>query len=218
MRRLLLLACSVLIAGVITGTYGGDAGANSGGSVASLSGKTIPGTSAANWKPFKVCRNGRCVGALGSSPGQEVLVFGFPDSRSAAAFYSDPSQLNDYEYAISRVSFLSNGGPVSQPSRWLQVRSCVARTASEDPQAPPVGAPAAVPSLSDKCPTGLASTSIEIASVSRRGNDVVVVQSDGYYFSPDGMGLTQAQLDSYPGNNRAITMATLSLLRIHHTA
>ena len=95
------MTCSVLFAGVITGTYGGDAGANSGGSVASLSAKRIPGTSTANWKPFKVCRDGRCVGALGSYQGQEVLVFSFPDSRSAAAFYSDPSKLNDYEVAIS---------------------------------------------------------------------------------------------------------------------
>jgi hypothetical protein len=212
------LTCSVLFAGVITGTYGGDAGANSGGSVASLSAKRIPGTLAANWKPFKVCRDGRCVGALGSHQGQEVLVFSFPDSRSAAAFYSDPSKLNDYEVAISRVSFLSKGGPVSQPSRWLQVRSCVASTASEDPQAPPVGAPAAVPSQSDTCPKGLASTSIEIASVTRRGNVVVFVQSDGYYFLPDGTGLTQAQLDSHPAKNTAITRATVSLLRTHHAA
>ena len=145
-------------------------------------------------------------------------MFSFPDSRSAAVFYSDPSKLNGYEYAISRVSFLSKGGPVSQPSKWLQVRSCVARTASENPQAPPVGAPAAVPSLSDKCPTGLASTSIEIASVTRRGNVVVVVQSDGYYFSPDGMGLTEAQLDSYLAKNASITRATLSFLRTHHVA
>jgi len=217
-RRVLFLTCSVLFAGVITGTYGGDAGANSGGSSASLSAKRIPGTSAANWKPFKVCRDGRCVGALGGHQGQEVLVFSFPDSRSAAAFFSDPSKLNDYEVAISRVSFLSKGGPVSQPSRWLQVRSCVASTASEDPQAPPVGAPAAVPSQSDTCPKGLASTSIEIASVTRRGNVVVFVQSDGYYFSPDGTGLTQAQLDSYPAKNTAITRATVSLLRIHHAA
>lgn len=218
MRRALLLACCVLIAGVITGAYGGDASANSGGSVASLSGTRISGSSAANWKPFTVCRDGPCVGTIGGYQGQEVLVFGFPDSRSAVAFYSDPSMLNYYEVAISRVSFLSKGGPVSQPSKWLQVRSCVARTVNENPQAPPVGAPAAVPSESDTCPMGLASSSIEIGSETRRGNVVVVVQSDGYYFSPDGMGLTQSQLDSYPAKNTEITRATLSFLRIHHVA
>lgn len=147
-----------------------------------------------------------------------MLVFTFADSRSAGAFYSDPSRLDGYEVAISRVSFLSKGGPVSQPSRWLQVRSCVASTASEDPQAPPVGAPAAVPSQSDTCPKGLASTSIEIASVTRRGNVVVFVQSDGYYFSPDGTGLTQGQLDSNPAKNRSITRATLSLVGILRAA
>jgi hypothetical protein len=214
-RRALILACSLLIAGGITGTCG-VAGANSDGSVASLSGKRIAGNSAAHWKPFKFCSDGRCVVAVGSYQGQEVLVFSFPDSSSAAAFYSDPSQLNDYEVAISRVSFLSKDGPVPQPSRWLQVRSCVARTASEDPQEPPVGAPAAVPSQSDTCPKGLASTSIEIASITRRGNVVAFVQSDGYYFALDGKGLTQAQLHSYPAKNSAITRATLSLVRIHH--
>jgi hypothetical protein len=217
-KRALFLASSLLIAGVIAFTSGSDAGANFAGSVAALSGRTIPGTSAANWKSFKVCRLGRCVEAVGSNQGQEVLVFTFPDSRSAAAFYSDPSKLDGYEVAISRVSYLSKGGPVSQPSRWLQVRSCVASTASEDPQAPPVGAPAAVPSQSDTCPKGLASTSIEIASVTRRRNVVVLVQSDGYYFSPEGTGLTQAQLDSYPAKNTSITRATLSLVGIHHAA
>jgi hypothetical protein len=216
-KRTFFLACSVLIAGVITGTYG-DVGAASGGSVVSLSGKRIPGPTAANWKPFKVCRDGRCVGAVGSSLGQEVLIFSFPDVRSADTFYSDPSKLNDYEVAISRVSLLSESGPVSRPSRWLQIRSCVSRTESTSPQSPPVGAPAAVPSRSDECPKGLASTSIEIASVTRRGNVVVFVQSDGYSFSPDGRGLTQVQLRSYPAKNTAMTRATLSLLRLHHTA
>jgi hypothetical protein len=217
-KRVLYLACSLLITGLITSTYDGDAGANSGGSVASLSGKRIPGTSAANWKPFKACRDGRCVSTLGSYPGQEVLVFSFPDSRSATAFYSDPSKLNDDELAISRVSFLSKGGPVPQPSRWLQVRSCVARAANEDPQAPPVGAPAAVPSQSDTCPKGLVSTSIEIASITQRGDVVVFVQSDGYFFALDGKGLTKAQLHSYPAKNSAITRATLSLVRIHRAS
>ena len=216
MKRVLLLASSLLIVGVIAGTSGGDAGADSAESVAGLSGRAIVGTSAANWKPFKVCRSGRCVEAVGRYPGQEVLVFPFPDSRSASTFFADPSKLDFYEVAISRVSYLSRGGPVAQPSRWLQVRSCVASTASEGPQAPPVGAPAAIPSQSDTCSKGLVSTSIEIASVTRRGNVVVFVQSDGYYFSSEGTGLTQAPLDSYPAKNASITRATLPLVGIHH--
>jgi len=67
-------------------------------------------------------------------------------------------------------------------------------------------------------PDGLASTSIEIASITRRGNFVIFVQSDGYYFSPDGTGLTKAQLHSYSAKNSAITRATLSLVRIHGAA
>jgi hypothetical protein len=217
-RRVRLLACFFVIAGVVTSACN-DAGANTEGSITTLAGKRIPGTSPVNWRPFKVCHK-HCDVAAGTelySQGRDlaslVIVFQFPDSHSATTFYSDSNRLNKFQPALSGVFALSARGPAAQPSRWLQVRSCVARAESTAPAAPPVGAPAAVPSRLDTCPKGLSSTSIAIASITRRGDEVVFVQADGYYFSLDGNGLRGAAVLSDVANNTALTEATLTLVR-----
>ena len=45
------------------------------------------------------------------------------------------------------------------------------------------------------------------------------MQSDGYYFSPEGNGIyTEPEPYSYPAKNTLIAKATLSLVGIHHAA
>ena len=203
LARASLAMCVLVVAGALVSACGGSGNPRPG--VATVVGTRIPGTSPANWRPFKACQRdcGGFVTAVfsqGRYAGQQVVVFQFRDSQSASEFYSDPDQLNKFQVlGVVEALARSEKGPVAQPSRWLALRFCAAQ--ANDPEGAPEGAPVGEPDESGHCVRG-ALAPLGVASVTQRGDVVIDVQAaSSRMSSPKDLA-----------DNAAMTNATLTLL------
>lgn len=214
------LAC---VAVLLAACGGGSSTSASG--IDALVGKRIPGTSA-SWHPIGIDPIPvPTVGVVGTvTPpvmtyvkgwDQIVAFFEFSSSSSAASFYSNPQPAaRAIEEGPQTFVTLTGGGPVKAPSRWLNRSWCV-WTGGPDPRAIPTGAPFAVTDSAGRCSKG-APQSVGIASISRRGNVVFIVQTGGETSTINGGApsvIASAPAAVVVAQNTALANNTLTLLR-----
>jgi hypothetical protein len=152
-----------------------------------LVGARLPGTSTAQWQAIQAGGK-KAIGfagagttgdyAEGQSAGQLIAFFQFPDSATAEAFYSNTRSATRFVVPKALLpTDITGSGPVASSSRWLDLRWCVGTPSSHQQGFPP-GLPLRE-KANGKCPFGVL-VSAEIASITRRGSVVLVVQTSGY--------------------------------------
>lgn len=168
------------------GSSSGTSSSTSTPTTKTLVGMRLPGTSTAQWHAIQAGKKSIAFAGTRTTPlmaqgqyaGQLVTFFEFPDSATAEAFYSNTGSATRFVTHESLLGTDTTGsGPVAAPSRWLDLTWCVG-TPSSNPKGVPLGAPYGE-KANGKCPIGVP-VSAEIASITRRGSVVLVVQASGY--------------------------------------
>jgi hypothetical protein len=141
-----------------------------------------------------------------------ISFFQFPSTKAATAFFAHPS--SGVSGVIGGMPIpLSSPGPASAPSRWIDEESCIYEGTGPNPHHAPKGAPSATPSHGGKCAVGVPMSG-GIASMTKRGNVVMIVNPVGYA-QPDvavPSSFSTTQPTSATRDNVTLTASALRLL------
>ncbi len=141
-----------------------------------------------------------------------ISFYEFPTSRAATAFYLHPPPAL-VALVGGRPVALKGNGPVSTPSRWLDLELCIFEGNGPNPNHAPKGAPAAMPTAHGKCAVG-DPRSGGIASITQRGNIVFVVSPYGVTQPGEGVppNVSAAPSTSQIAKTVTLTGNTLNLM------
>jgi hypothetical protein len=141
-----------------------------------------------------------------------ISFYEFASAGAASAFFLHPPQA--LVSSVGGTSIPLNGtGPVSAPSQWLELETCIYEGSGPNPNLAPKGAQAATPTATGKCTAGVPMSG-GFASMTQRGNVVFVVNPNGFLVTggkPPLSSTATLSKDSI-SDNTTLTENTLALL------